>query len=399
MPDPKPLPIRQRILSFLTPTTADFLIAESVDITRTAIPEYGTAHPDTTNRPDHKFCYAMAADEQGLIDTFIYAKARSAQDAYNWEFTKCSISGQKFDAVKRTYVTLRSAFVTATPAMGAALANTPASMFASYGSYVLAERQQVRSGDKELDTIFVVDEQTYVKKVPFTEIGYDETFGGVLTTTQTLYYSTEVVSGSTGSLTAAALFADPTNAYWGLQSTGFEREGTQLSAEWYAITNRQVIPTVMLTGRTYTTTKDYYWPGVLSSIRTDSWPLNAGGTEEYVTPIYSKEAYRGPCKASVTEIWSAAVPTITDPSVMMPLPIDLASPFFSINVGPTLHGSASITLTSGTDHPKYDYAGTLLSIAATTPTTWPAFIADPPEVTPYRGGYLKRTVTIYPPSY
>ena len=658
---------RQRIKTFLTPSIVDFLVTESEDTAYTNLPAYGTAHPDTTNFPNHLFCYAMPADDMGLMYTAVYAMARASQDAYNWEFTKANIGGQKFDAVKRTYVTLRSAFNSTTPTMGTSLANTPVSMFgaavaagsfvigdtytilivgstsftsigatantvgitfvatgsgsgsgtatpALLSAYVLAERQQTRSGDKQLDTIFVIDEQVFVKKVAFTQINYDETFGGILTTTQTLHYSTEVLAlsatttaiyatslagtnndvlwtsavtgtggnsttiayttpalattiatvvgsavsvaagtharmtvtgtlyadalslnpvnfdklyavqgnalalwssdggsnipdsgdwyriagasafGSAGtytldkyyngalvaswtgtsftypsaaawtavgpasgtptvtsgistanqviaavaasspatalltgvpntgnngngsvtvmsvqslaggtttatSSTAAALFADPANAYWGLQSSGYEREGSQLSATWYAITSRQVIQTSLLTGRTYSTIKDYYWPGVLSSIRTDSWPLISGGTEQYVTPIYSHEAYRGPCKAIVSEVWSSTAPRITDPVIMMPLPIDLACPFFSVNVGPTLHAGASITLTSGTNHPKYEYAGVVLTVVATTPTTWPTFIADPPEVTPFRGGYLKRTVTIYPPAY
>ena len=155
----------------------------------------------------------------------------------------------------------------------------------------------------------------------------------------------------------------------------------------------------MLVGRIYETVEDYYWPGVLAVVRIDTWPLRDGGSEQYALPLYLKEAYRGPCHALITEVWSLIRPDEDLPDIMMPLPIDLATPFFSLNIGPTLHVGMRFTFTSGTLHPKYEYAGTAYDYPETTPSTWPESVQAPPAVTPYMGGFIKRTALIYPPSY
>lgn len=390
-----PAPSRQHVLQFVSPNIADTLFYETVTGRRRTVPEYGTPHPNAERYPDHKLCHAEPSDEQGETWHFWYINERTAQDAYNWEFSKADIGGTNFDAVVRTYVSLREDFTPDTPAMGATMPSTPTGVFS--GTFVLAERKETRSDDPKIDSLFVIDRHTYVKKVAFIQNDYDEAFGKNLQATQTLYYSTEIVTGST---TAAALFADGTNAYWGLQSSGIAREGKQLTAQWYVITARQVVPSSMLSpGRTYLTTVDYSWPGVVSDVLTNTWERREGGQDQYAIPIFSKEAYRGPCKGSVTETWSSTAPTPGTPNVMLPLPLDLACPFFGHHIEPTLHVGMVRTISTGTAHPIYKYTVGTFTFPATKPVQWPTSIVKSDEVQPFRGGYLRTIVTAWPPDY
>lgn len=230
-----PAPKRQRVFSFLTPKVADFLFYELVPSFTKDPPAFGTAHPDTTRWPNHKLVHVEQADEQGQHDKYFYLAERANQDDYNWAFSNADIGGTKFDAVTRTYITLRSGFSSTTPAMGASMPDTPTGKFS--GTHVLAERKQIRSEDPKIDSLFVVEERTYVKKVTLTEIEPEES--GIPNKKETtLYYRGEVVTGSS---TVEALFAEPTNAYWLTDADGFGRVGEQLSEDWFAVTFGKII--------------------------------------------------------------------------------------------------------------------------------------------------------------
>lgn len=200
--------------------------------------------------------------------------------------------------------------------------------------------------------------------------------------------------------TVETVFADRASPYWGLQGDFTEREGVQLSEAWYAVTTKQVVPSSFVAnGRSYATTMDFLWPAVLSNIQIDVWERTAGGTDMLATPYYSKEQYRGPCNATVTQKFFINPPSVQKPQVMLPLPIDVQTPIFGVNVGPTLHPARTITLSTGTDHPVYELTFGVWYFPPTTPTDWPASIIASDEVVPYRGGYMKTTVVVYPPSY
>lgn len=188
-------PVRQIEIRYPTPLIGDVLFSEIVDTTRTAVPAYGTAHPNTTKWPNHKLVFAReaAAGDSGRDGAFefFYAADRANQDSYNFNFTKADIGGTRFDAVTRTYVTLRSAFTPNTPAMGAAMPNVPAGLFT--GSYVLARREERRVGDLVLDGLFVAEELTYVKRCTIRDIGVDPVNGKSLVSSETLHYATETI--------------------------------------------------------------------------------------------------------------------------------------------------------------------------------------------------------------
>jgi hypothetical protein len=392
-------PKRQDNRTFPTPLVGDILFSQIEDCSRINMPSYGTPHPDTAKWPSHKLVYIRPVDNarDGIYE-FFYAADRSNQDTYNWEFTKANIGGQAFDAVQRTYVTPRASFTPATPAMGSAMPNTPASLFT--GSYVLAERKQGRIGDQVLDSLYVVDVHVYVKRCTLTNIGTDELNGKALYSTETLYYATEVI---TGGLTSSALFADPTNAYWGLQTDGTERSGRQISCEWYAITVKQVVSGTIADGivavSSYNTTQRYYWPAVLGTFELMSWVRNDGGTDVFPRYTFAPDAYNGACKALVERSWSKSPQTLSTIVQMLPTPVTYACPYFTMAIPECLHPVVTAKCDTGSSDPIYVLnTGSTRTIPATNYTSWPSSIVASDEQDPYRGGYLRTKVTIYKPA-
>ena len=211
--------------------------------------------------------------------------------------------------------------------------------------------------------------------------------------------STQTASGGTQSATVDELFANPAHPFWGLQSTGIAREGRQLTASWFALTERAVVPeSFALNGRSYSTTRDYTWPAVLAGIRVEDWELRAGGYNRYVTPQYKRERYDGPCRAFIQETFFPSPPTVAVPQIMLPLPIVLTTPVLAYQEGPTLHNAISLSLSTGTGHPQYRYTAGTYSFPATNFTDWPVSIVASDEVQPVRGGYVRSRITIYRPA-
>jgi hypothetical protein len=386
---------RQRVLTFVTPKVGDLLFYETKsDVNRAATPAYGTAHPNSTMFPNHKFVFARAAKEDGSVYHWFYAAERANQDDYNWEFGSTSIAGFSVESVTRTYVTLRSAFQPDSPAKGSDMPDVPSGKFA--GEWVLFDVEQKRIGDKELDSLFVVEQHTYISRYTNKIYEYDSFFSAPLYERQWIVHRTENVFDE--DIDAETLFADPTNEVWGLQEDGKFRGGRRLSSEWYlAIEKDAVSWDFALNGRTYFTTRDYYWPPVLSHIEVDVWSRRDGGAQTYFRPQFAKEGYRGDCSATVTETFHRTEPEISDPTGMQPRSLSASNPFWSFSVSPCLHAGGSILFTPGTEDPVYEYAGANYVFPATTPINWPQSVTIE-SVSPFRGGFLKSVVTIFPPS-
>ena len=391
----------------VTPLVGDVLFSERKVMQAQNIPAYGTAHPNAAKWPNHKFVYARERDEPGSQSTFdfFYAADRANQDLYNFSFTQADIGGTKFDAVTRTYVTPRATWSPTSVAMGAAMPNVPEDKFP--GTYVLAQRRETRIGDQALDSLYVAEELTYVKKVTLTDISYDETFGGTLKTTQTLRYRGEIIIPATTTPVAPAITIeqlienDIDPPYWGLQSDGIAREGTQLTDNWFVVTEKQVVPEDMVEdGREYNTSVNAFWPAVLDSVAAEVWAKRGGGAQTYFVPKFKREAYRGPCAAVVFEKWSKEPPMPGDVTKLLPLPINIQTPYFSVNVGPTLHPQFTpLFFTTGTEDPVFEYAGYTYTFTGTDPhTDWPATQVVQDEVRPYRGGYMRTRVTVSSPA-
>jgi hypothetical protein len=227
---------KDQIKSYPTPNLADVIVWEYRDSTlpKNQNPEYEVTTPTHGDYPNHKLVYITPVGEDGL-EKWIYVADRANQDEYNFSFTKADIGGTRFDAVARTYVTLRSAFTPNTPAMGAVMPNVPASLFT--GAYVLAEKRQQRIGEQELDSLYVAETHVYVKRVTITNNGFNDALGVNLSRTTTLYYRGEMVSG----VAIETLVADDKNLYWGTQvALKISRSGEQLSDNWFAVTEQQI---------------------------------------------------------------------------------------------------------------------------------------------------------------
>jgi len=232
-----PSPHRQSVVTFPTPNVNDILFFETVDAERvgTDVPEYGSSHPDFNKWPDHRLVHIEAADDQSRYYRYYYAADQIDQDDDNWAYSKADIGGTKFDAVTRDYVIRRSEFDPDTPAMGAVMSDVPEDKFS--GTYVLAERKQIPINDKILNGLYVIEQRTYLKKVPLTRFDFDEFFMTTNETKQILYYRSEVPNGASSAIENL----DSDNAYWGIDSSGVVRTVQQLSDNWYAVTEQEVV--------------------------------------------------------------------------------------------------------------------------------------------------------------
>lgn len=101
-------PQRQRTRVFPTPKVADVIIQQVFESTRTVIPAYGTAHPDTAKYPNHKLVHARVIDEQGLFLELWYAADRSNQEDYNYSLTYPYGGNTSYPRITRTYILPRS---------------------------------------------------------------------------------------------------------------------------------------------------------------------------------------------------------------------------------------------------------------------------------------------------
>jgi hypothetical protein len=149
--------------------------------------------------------------------------------------------------------------------------------------------------------------------------------------------------------------------------------------------------------KSYWTTKEHNWAGVLSGIRIDVWDRRDGGHDDVATPIYNKAPYSGPCKVYVYEefVATSAEPNLTH---LHPEPIDIRTPSLSAQIQPTYHAAfPDLVVNVGADHPVYMPATGAWPIAATTPVTWPSSFIEIDSYTPYKGGYLHHAETVYSP--
>jgi hypothetical protein len=402
MATPPTAPKRQRVLDFLTPDVKDLLFYETVEGFRMEFPPYGEPHPDSTRWPDHMFVFAMPADEGGTTYRKYYAARREAQDRYNFEFSESSIGDSTFDSITRTYVVLRSEFDPYSgdsPKAGDLMPEVPDDRFG--GEFVFKDRKQVRINDQRLDSLFVIEQHVYIKRVTARQIGTDQLNGKPLFSETTLHYGTEVI---TGGLTMAQLLADETNAFWGLRADGTEASGRRLSDNWYEITVRQVVAGTMSNGvlivQAYSTNSNFYWPPVLDTLEFLDWQRRDGGTDIYPAIRFNPEGYNGPCRTTIQRSWSPTpFPNIPAVEPLQPTRIYYSSPFFSLNIPECLHGNIVAQCDIGSTDPVYALnSGSARLFPATNETTWPASIIADDDQEPYRGGYMRTVRTVFPPA-
>ena len=439
---------RQRIIEFSTPKVADLVVVERKDASKNLRSSssadntaYGTAHPDTINFSNFKLALIKNADDdQGHFQLWYYVKDRANQDDYNWEFQAAGVGSSRYDSVIRTYVLLRSSYNEADPVINSAMPITSSDSFESSDGYVLFEKKQVRSGDETLDSLYVVEQRTYVKKVPIRRIDLDETFDEPLRSKETIFYKGEnptkttifgetdnaipmnpvkntaqtFALGNTATVTNSVPFFGTSIVTSGSDKFGILCEGRQISDNWYAVAERELIKTNATNiVDTYITYQNFSWPAVLSGIVVDRWTRRDGGADPVEYPVYKRGAYSGPTRVEVKIYWKDTPWEIIDASEsdsasgsdtklalikpMHPEPILFQSPIASVSVPPTLHKRFRIVAGTGASHPIYTYKGTTWTYEATNYTDWPPDLVIQDSQRPFRGGFLREKIKAFIP--
>ena len=417
---------RQRVLSFTSPDLRDLFFWERDTLSRVDYTDlvndtnraYGTAHPDTVKFPNHKLVYweldpdfpAGSDGQDSLRVRKYYVADRADQEKYNFEFTAANIGGQKFNAVKRTFITSRSSWDENAPAMGAAMSREPDNKFPT--GYILAQREQRRIGSKELDALYIVEVLTYVERVNIVNQRLDPATGGILNTTETLYYRGEDYVGlsSTQNIESAA----DNSAQWGLSDAGVNKEVQQLSHDCWMVTAQDVIPQGLSSEyggkviREYDTWQNFTWPSVVDSLHFNTANRKDGASQTTVTVRMKegKDGFSGPTQMTVKQVWKktrfTSSDSIPDPVVFKTSSAKYSGIQYKVSVSRVLTPAITLIDFIGTKHPTYkmgDYAYPKPWCRASDPTDWPSSVF-PGSVTqkPFRGGYLLEVVSVHPPS-
>lgn len=411
-PNPR-RPAAERTPRFIwpTPEKADtvFYVEKRPDDPRNASWAYGDAYVDAVTYPNHKLAHVTPQDPDGW-SRWYYVNNRTLEDAYNWEYSQADIGGRKFDSVLRTYLRPRPSFSPSSPSIGATMPSSPAGVFT--GTYVLAGRQQLRTGDETFDSLYVIDRLNYVRRVTLRNVRWDDALGVPLLTTETLYYTGETVSGSR----MDSYFLNASDSYWGLLAEGTIRAGQQISANWFLVTNNEVVPSLdggVYTIREYNGYVRQQLPAVLDQtepVEMMDWVLKGGDSRYWPRVKYLRYAFAGEVRAAISEKWYSTLPTLSGLQHLMPLPVVYSCPFYSLHIGPTLHIAFACSADTGSSDPTW---GENLLSARTFPATqlvtestsgaasstadqtdWPDSlkIADDPQ--PLRGGWLRREITL-----
>ena len=472
---------RQRVIEYATPKVADLVVVERVDASRIINASstaddtaYGTAHPDTTRFPNFKLALIKNSGsssssqntDQGQFQDWYYVKDRDNQDDYNWEFQAAGANNPHYDTVVRTYVTLRSAFKPEDPEITEEMPITESDPFDGSEDYILFEKKQTRSGDEFLDTLYVVEQHVYVKRVPMWRVDTDPEFPDhdALISKETLWYvgeqplatrtfeeneslervdstptTPELFANSAATIdVTAALQADgsETTNFWGVDKHGVLREGKQLTDNWFAIIEKQVVGAVGKLSE-IETYQSFSWPAVLDGVTTattsddladgeedpsasgaagdnkggilvHSWTRRKGGADTTMTPIFKRQAWSGPTRMVIERFWQKGVWAMgtnaagTDTELakiipMLPEPVNFLTPIVSMRVGSCLHTRIHVWATSGTDHEIWKYSGSSFTFDRTNYEDWPACHVVSDTQAPFRGGYLRERTRVHSP--
>ncbi len=330
------------------------------------------------------------------------------QLATNWEWSNANIGGQKFDSVSRTFIYPAADFDRTTPVAATAMPFETDSVFDGEG-YILVSRSASRAG-MQLEPAFKVEVRQYVRRVTMVNVGVDQLNGKPLFESSMLYHATETIP--VAGITAAALFADRSNAWWGIQDDGFENSGGMISSQWYSVTSSQVVageltaavtdpvsvPAFVTVAASIPSNEDFLWPAVLQFVEFMDWDRRDGGVDIFPRIVLKRERYEGPCHTTTTMTWSKT-PFVIDPvTPMLPNVIRYGAPYFSLNVPPCLHGQSVSRCDIGSTDPTYTRnTGSARVTLATNFEDWPPSLVAFDDQKPHRGGYLRTRMVVLPP--
>jgi hypothetical protein len=354
-------------------------VRETNNIVRPAndpIPDFGTPHDAISKGeswPDHRFCWQTEVNEKGDYERWFVATPES-QHLYNWQFT----DSPDWPVVRQAFVIPREDFDPDFTAYAA-----PPSDILDLTDYEVTAIEQVRLGEKQLDSLFVSVQVTREK------ITNNPKIASVVdpqTNTLRQVLIEKVPAGTAGAVVdtdGQYSEVQPINTLWALKTTqfmaGLAGNGNNATQTWSDVLN-------------------YSWPDVLLGFDFFAFP-SASNSIESVTgrPIWKRQRYDGPCEAEITEKWTRTPPTPPSFTPMLPREIEYRSPLLSISTPPCLHGEQVIWDTPGTNHPTLGFYVYSQYYEATSLLDWPAEYVASFTVRPAMGGYLSRLVMVKRP--
>lgn len=192
-----------------------------------------------------------------------------------------------------------------------------------------------------------------------------------------------------------------TQSNWGLTDNGQSLDCQQLSHDWWQVTIQDVIPQGLSTEhggkviRTYDTYKNYSWPAVVGSLHFRTANKRDGSTATTVTVRNKdgKDAFTGPTKMTIKQVWAKDKFTLTGasltPTVLKTVSAKYSGVQFSVAVSNVLTEAITLTDFIGTGDPVYklgDYAFPKPFCKASDPTDWPSSFVGSVSQKPFREG-------------
>lgn len=366
-----------------TPLVGDVFVREFIDSKVAAnktLPAFGTAHPDSSKWPNHKFAAAGEPDDEG-IQAVWYVADFATQQAYNWQVSDTN----EWPVITQNFVILRSAY-DPSPADEAATYPPPSLVSIDVTGYQITGRRETRIGEPKLDSLYVMVEVIREKiDVAQSGVSVDADTGALRT-----FSKKKVAAGTAGQAMSA---------------TGEIKEVTPINSLWSELTTRQAVGLFgqMVAGVASRITEghdNFYWPPVLQRVYVAAIPGPTAGEVAmmYWRPVWQQDEYAGPCKVTITEVASIAAPTVNAVVPMLPQSIDFSGALIrGLHIPKSLHGE--VTIYEGTGGTETLGAYVINEVyPATSPTAWPATVVASITVTPMLGGYLTRTVVVDRPA-
>lgn len=333
-------------------------------------PAPGDAMEVASRFPNHKLAGITPADEAGWQYEY-YLAPLSNQQAYNWEFANGL--GEEYDEVSLTYIVPRSTY-----APGAIAA--PPSLGGRTWTY-MGERQVRR--DARTDALFVETVHLY-RDISAPRAGQEID----METGLVRAYSERIVAAGTAGqavdTNGTAKQVRHINALWSLERT-LQVAGLAGGGDG---TTRSVSDVV-----------NYSWPDVLLGFDFYALPAVDGSIYKIAQrPIYLREAYDGPCAATVTETWTKNPPTPPAITPMLEREVWFDGALLQVPRTRALHAAMVFYEAPGTDHPELGNYLYSQAFEATSLTDWPATYVAAFNVTAAFGGYLSRKLEITRPT-
>lgn len=385
------IPERVPILEYPTPRgLEDVILRERRDMRKPSNSQfsYGDPHPDTAKYPDHFLARVMPDPELGWAQ-WIYLKSRDQQNLYNWETNNqpdWPVIRQSFVILREEYDPIPSNFETEYPFPEGLFEPPIVGQPDPANEYYITSVEQSRSGDAELDSLFVIVTVTREKLVPLEGEEFDSETGELRPVIRE-----KVPAGTPGDFdgdTGTITEVSPINSMWSMRTI---KQASGLAGKALSGTASRSYPEIV----------QYAWPAVLNSwnpYTIVNVPLRAGGFEPIVNANILRHRYSGPCVSELIETWTKnPPPAILTLGVPVAEPINYRGKLYDLDVEPTLHASLYLWETSGTNHPDYKYYYYQQFVRMTNFVDWPNFVITDQQTQPYMGGYLTRMRKIYNP--